>query len=134
LNFSEKLEIDIWEILNALHDEQTNILSCVDPSTHIEGWWLFHKGYLVQNQLDVPYLKAVMRVAGLYSMLDHDESEQERGVVEVIQIDKQGNLFQKIDLSHAILKDNEMFEENMSKRKLKSYFRHERSKGQKIRW
>jgi len=63
----------------------------------------------------VPYLKAVHRVATLYNLLNHDPSEEEKGVVEIIQIDKQGNLFQKTDLTNVEQLYNEVFEQNMQK-------------------
>ena len=109
INFSEKLEIDIWEIINGLHDEQANIISVLDPTTQIEGVCLFYKGYLVQNQLEKPYLEAVLRVALLYGLLERDKSRAEKGVVEVIQIDKKDNLYTSINLSSTTLDDYDFF-------------------------
>lgn len=109
VNLPEKLEIDICEIMNGLHDEQTNILSALDPTTQIEGACLFYKGNLVQNQLEKPYLEAVFRVALLYDLLERDKSRAEKGVVEVIQIDKKGNLYQNVDLPHTLMDDHDAF-------------------------
>lgn len=109
LNFSEKLEIDICEIMNGLHDEQASILSVLDPTTQIEGVCLFYRGYLVQNQLEKPYLEAVLRVALLYGLLERDKSRAEKGVVEVVQIDKKDNLYTSINLSSTALDDYEFF-------------------------
>ena len=115
LHISEKLEIDLCEIMNALYDEQTNVLSSMDPTTQLEGSALFYKGYLVQNQLEKPYLESVLRVALMYNLLEHDNSRAEKGIVEVVQINKKGNLYQKLDLPHTLLEDNEHFENKIKK-------------------
>lgn len=116
INLSEKLEIDLSEIMNALNDEQTNILSALDPTTQIEGAALFYKGYLIENQLEKVYLEAVLRVALLYNLLEHNTSQAERGVVEVVQVNN--TLAPKIDLLHTIMDDNAFFENRIKECKL----------------
>jgi hypothetical protein len=119
--------------MNALNDEQTNILSALDPTTQIEGAALFYKGYLIENQLEKVYLEAVQRIALLYSLLEHNTSQAERGVVEVIQVDS--SLAPKVDLTHTVMDDNAFFE-NKIKESKPSYitlFRHERDKRRSCR-
>ena len=95
--------------MNGLHDEQANILSALDPTTQIEGVCLFYKGYLVQNQLERPYLEAVLRVALLYGLLERDKSRAEKGVVEVIQIDKKDHLYSSINIPSTVIDDYDFF-------------------------
>ncbi|CAI2382254.1 unnamed protein product [Moneuplotes crassus] len=107
LELSEKLEIDLSEITNALNDDQTNILSAFDPTTQIEGAILMYKGYTVFNQLEKVYLEPVGRVIMLYNLFEHDSSRAERGVVEVVQVDKK--YAHKLDMPHTLLDDHNEF-------------------------
>lgn len=43
IDFSDKIVLDMCEIMNGLYDEQTNLLSVLDPTTQIEGAALFFK-------------------------------------------------------------------------------------------
>jgi hypothetical protein len=110
IDFSDKIGLDLCEIMNGLYDEQTNLLSIMDQTTQIEGACLFYKNQLVQNQLDDPYLQAVNRVCLLYDLFERDSSRAEKGIVEVVQIDNKGSLYQNIDLPHTILDDYDYFE------------------------
>ena len=52
LSLLPKLEIDLSEILNALNDDQINVLSAFDPTTLLEASALFYKGFLIEGQLE----------------------------------------------------------------------------------
>ena len=107
LKISDKLEIDLSEITNALNDDQTNTLSAFDPTTQVEGAILMYRGYTVFNQLEKCYLEVVNRVVLLYNLLEHDNSRAERGVVEVVQVDNKHA--HKIDIPHTLLDDHNQF-------------------------
>ena len=90
IDFSDKIVLDMCEIMNGLYDEQTNLLSVLDPTTQIEGSALFFKNHLIQNTLDQEYLEAVLKVGMLYGLFERDSSRAEKGIVEVVQIDQKG--------------------------------------------
>lgn len=66
-----------------------------------------YKGYTVFNQLEKVYLEPVGRVIMLYNLFEHDSSRAERGVVEVIQVDKK--YAHKLDMPHTLLDDHNEF-------------------------
>lgn len=104
-----KLEIDLCEILNALNDDQTNVLSAFDPTTQIEAAALFYKGHVIQSQLESVYMKTICRIGNLYGLFEHNSSHKERGVVEVVQI----RYCPPLTTSHVQLDDHQQYETRM---------------------
>lgn len=102
IEMSDKINLDLCEIMNGLYDEQTNMLSILDPSSCLEGGCLFYKNQLVQNQLDHQYLQAVNRVCLLYDLFEGDNSRAEKGIAEVVQVNSKGLLYTNLG-KHLLL-------------------------------
>ena len=91
----------------------------------------FSNNHLIQNQLDEQYLEAVLKVGMLYGLFERDNSRAEKGIVEVVQIDKKGWLYQNVDLPHTVLDDSDYFEFTIrnSRENKEDSFEHENISG-----
>ena len=70
IHFSDKIVLNMCEIMNELYDEQTNLLSVLDLITQIKDSVLFFKNHLIHNQLDQEHREAVLKIRYFMAFLE----------------------------------------------------------------
>lgn len=81
INFSDKLQIDASEFLNAVYEDMSQIneiLTLKDQTLLIEGVALFYKGVPIANSLvHQTYLSKLVMIANLNDMFERTTMEEQ---------------------------------------------------------